>query len=171
MSECMIVPLEDVLAMDHNNAWARNVDLYRSLGSNWRQVLITEWDRDEAKRWLSTEHIRYDLLLDKGASILNPRQWKMHCIREVSAMGWPIGIYIDADPRMVQDVLAMGITTLLISFRVGRPNWVPADHPPRAWEDLVAFIDEQRDADGVGVHQVDRGRRSRWPGEVEADVT
>jgi hypothetical protein len=155
--------------MDHNNAWARNVDLYRSLGTHWRQVLITTWDRDEAKRWLRTERIRYDLLMDKGVSILGDRQWKLNCVREVSAMGWPIGLYLDADPAVVQQVLAMGVTTLLISFRTHRPNWIPADNPPRAWDDLVNFIDEQREAEG-GVHEVEGGRRSRWPGEVEADV-
>jgi hypothetical protein len=173
VNECLIVSLEDVLAMDANNAWARNVDLYGALGGTFRTVVITRWDREEAKRWMRAERVRYDLLLERGNSILNDHEWKLHAVTEVQAMGWPIGVYLDSDPGVVQEVLARGITTLLISFRVARPNWVPVVGAPRAWDDLVAFIDDQREANGVSgevVDEVGGGRRSRWPGEVQADV-
>jgi hypothetical protein len=159
--------LEDVLAMDHSTAWDRNVSLYRSLGTHFRTVLLTTWERDEARRWLRTERIRYDLLLDKGASIFDDQRWKLQCVTDVQAMGWPIGLYLDADPFVVKEVLARGITTLLISFRVTRPDWLPSANPPRAWSDLVSFIDEQREADGVrGVDEIEGGGRGGWPGDV-----
>jgi hypothetical protein len=169
MSECLIIPLEGVLAADAATAYPRNVLIYSSLAFNFRTVVLTTWERDEAKRWLRTERINYDLLLDKGTSVLEDRQWRIHGVTEVMAMGWPIGLYIDVDPATVQDVLAMGLATMLLSFRVRAPNWIPTKAPPRAWDDLVTFIDEQREADGEAlVDGVGRRRRSGWPGQVEA---
>lgn len=161
--------LEDVLAMDANNAWARNVDLYNALGGYFRTVITTRWERDEAKRWLRAQQVRYDLLLDRGNNILDAQAWKVHCVREVMAMGWPVGLYLDADPAVVQEVLSLGLTTLLVSFRVKRPSWVPARDTPRQWDELVSFIDEQRQADGAASERVGGGRRSGWPGDVQAD--
>jgi len=149
VSECLITSLEDVLAMDHNSAYGRHVLLYQSLGSNFRTVILTTWDRDEARRWLRTERIRYDLVLTKDASILDDRSWRVAQVKEIMGMGWPIGLYLDSDPETVREVLSLGITTLLLSYRVRRPNWLPAHTPPRAWDDLVAFVDEQREADGA----------------------
>lgn len=171
MSECLITSLEDVLAMDANNAWARNVKLYNALGGHFRTVLTTRWERDEAKRWLRAQQVRYDLLLDRGSNILDAQAWKVHCVREVMAMGWPVGLYLDADPAVVQEVLGLGLTTLLVSFRVKRPSWVPTGDAPRQWDELVSFIDEQRDADGVAREQEGIGgrRRGGWPGDVQAD--
>jgi hypothetical protein len=165
VSECLIVPLEDVLAMDANNAWARNVQVYNALGGFFRTVITTRWEREEAKRWMRVERIRYDLLLDKGNSVLNDHAWKVHCVTEVMGMGWPIGLYLDSDPAVIQEVLALGLTTLLVSFRVKRPSWVPGREAPRQWDDLVSFIDEQRQADGTDEPEgVGGGRRSGWPG-------
>ena len=170
MSECLITSLEDVLAIDHNNAWPRHVQVYNNLGITFRTVILTEWDRDEAKRWLRTERLKYDLLMDKGASILTYQSWKLSSVKEIMGMGWPIGLYLDSDPAAVQEAMALGITTLLISFRVRRLNWMPSHSPPRAWDDLVAFVDEQREADGVGadrgVNEVGGGRRDVGPLDV-----
>jgi hypothetical protein len=170
VSECLITSLEDILAMDANNAWARNVDVYKALATSYRTVVITRWDREEAKRWLRVERVPYDLLLDRGDSILDAQAWKAHCVKEVMAMGWPVGLYIDADPSVVREVLAMGLTTLLVSFRVKRPSWVPTREAPRQWDDLVTFIDEQREAVGAQEERVEGGRRGGWPGDVQADV-
>lgn len=148
MSECLIIPLEGVLAKDATNAWDRNVVIYRSLGTNFRTVIVTTWEREEAQRWLRTATLRYDLLLDRGARILDEGAWKLNCVREVMAMGWPIGLYLDADPKAVQAALAMGVTTMMLSWRVHVPNWVPAQTPPRQWDELVSFADQQREADG-----------------------
>jgi hypothetical protein len=170
MAECFITSLEDVLAIDHNSAWSRHVQVFQSLGTTFRSVILTAWERDEAKRWLRTERVTYGLLLDKGASILDNRSWKLSQVKEIMGMGWPIGLYLDADPQAVQEVLALGITTLLVSFRVRRPNWLPSHSPPRAWDDLVAFVDEQREADGSvgdrGVNEVGGGGRDVGPLDV-----
>ena len=172
MSECLVTSLEDVLAMDANNAWARNVQVYTALGGFFRTVVTTRWDREEAKRWMRAERVRYDMLLDRGTSILDDRAWKIHCVHEVMAMGWPIGLYLDSDPSVIQEVMALGLTTLLISFKVRRPSWVPSKEAPRQWDELVSFIDEQRQADGMREPEgVGGGRRSGWPGDIQADVT
>ena len=169
MGECLVIPLEGVLAKDATTGYDRNVLVYRSLAVNFRTVIVTTWDRPEAQRWLRTEQIRYDLLLDRGASILGDKAWRLHCLREVMSMSWPIGLYLDADPDVTQDVLAMGITTLLVSARVRTANWMPSQQPPRQWDNLVAFQDQQREADGEAAE----GRRGSggWPGEVNADVS
>ena len=171
MSECLITSLEVVLAMDHSVSWRRNVLLYQSLGSNFRTVILTAWDRNEAKRWMLNEHVRYDLLIDKGTSILTDQAWKVSQVHEIMGMGWPIGLYLDTDPAVIQEVLAMGLTTLLVSFKVKRPNWMPAHTAPRAWDDLVAFLDEQRDADGEAfmrreVDEVRSGSGHVWTTDV-----
>ena len=122
MSECLVVPLEDVLAMDANNAWSRHVEIYNALGGTFRTVVTTTWDRDEAKRWMRGERVQCDLLMDKGTSILTDHAWKVHCVHEVMAMGWPLGLYLDTDQFKT---CWLGVTTMLLSHRVKRPPGYP----------------------------------------------
>jgi hypothetical protein len=145
MRECFITVVEDLLIGPGEVPLDRHVLLWRSMSMNFTTVLLTTWNREHAKRVLHTNQMRFDLLLSKDASALTDQAWKVNAVTEVMSMGWPIGFYLDVDPLAVRDVLSMGTATLLLSHRVLRPSWLPSQGPPRAWEELVAFHEQQRE--------------------------
>jgi len=165
MRECLVTVLEDVLIGTDDVPMDRHLAMWRAMSSEFTTVLLTTWNRDHARRVAHLNHLRYDLLMDKGDSALPDTAWKVYAVTEVLSMGWAIGFYWDVDPVAVREVLAMGQSTLLLSHRVLRPSWLPSDGPPRAWEDLVAFHDSQRAAtadrtpSGSGAAEVGGGGR------------
>ena len=150
MREALVTVLEDVLVGSDDVTLDRHVAMWQAMGTSFTTVLLTTWPRERARHVAHVNKLRYDLLLDHGDSAISGAAWKVSQVQEVLAMGWPIGYYLDVDPETVRQILAMGINTLLLSYRVLRPSWLPSSAPPRAWEDLVAFVDEQRDASAQG---------------------
>ena len=166
MRECLLTVLEDVLIGPDDIAYPRFYTMYTAMATEYTTVLFTKHTREKAHMLCQTNRIKYDLLMDKGTSALTDESWKVSQVREVSSMGWPIGFYWDVDPYVVRQVFAMGVSTLLLSHRVLRPSWLPSVGPPRAWEELVTFMDEQRqhetsDAGSGGEPVVSGGGRVR----------
>lgn len=64
--------------------------------------------------------------------------------RYLAAAGGSHSIYIDNDPEIVRNVMAAGITGMLMCTpHVVRPEWV-TEKPMKAWDSLVQEITEQR---------------------------
>jgi hypothetical protein len=164
MSETMIVALEDVL-IQGERALDRHVLMYTALCTQYRSVILSTLDRDEGKRIMKLNRIRYDIFFTKDDSILTDASWKVSAVRDCLATGWYIGFYLDVDPTVVREVYAMGVSSLLLSHHLLRPAWLPTNGPPRAWEELVQFQDAQRerstDRSKGRVDEVDGGGR-RW---------
>ena len=142
-----IFVLDDVLAAGHSMMPLEGQrQLYEALASNHRMVVITtNPNRESVRSFMRLEHYRYDLLLNKEPTVaLDDTAWKVQSVRDVRAMGWPVGLYLDCDPDAVRLVYADGTTSLLLAHRLVRPQWLPDSRQPRQWTDLVEFIDQQR---------------------------
>jgi len=147
MTTCAIVCADDLLV-----SWATNLPmegqraLYEALASNHRMVVFSlQTNREMVSAWLRQQHYRFDLLITKEATFaLDDVAWKVQSVRDVRAMGWPVGVFLDCDPEAVRRVFADGTTALLLAHRLSRPNWLPTEREPKPWNELVEFIEEQQ---------------------------
>ena len=147
MSTCAIVCCDDLLfSVPGMTSLEGQRALYESLASNHRMVVLsTIPNREIVHGWLRQQHYRYDMVLTKEATFaLDDVAWKVQQVRDVRAMGWPVGLFLDADPEAVRRVFADGTTALLLAHRLTRPQWLPDERHPKSWPELVAFIDEQK---------------------------
>lgn len=146
MTTCAIVCADDLIV-----SWATNLPmegqraLYEALASNHRMVVFSlNTNRDVVNGWLRQQHYRFDLLITKEPTFaLDDVAWKVQSVRDVRAMGWPVGLFLDADPEAVRRVFADGTTALLLAHRLSRPLWLPTERDPKPWTELVEFMDEQ----------------------------
>jgi hypothetical protein len=143
---CALVCADDVIYTGAMYPLEGQRALYDSLAASHRMVVLsTSTDRDVVAGWLRQQHYRYDMLLTKEPTFaLDDVAWKVQQVRDVRAMGWPVGLFLDGDPEAVRRVFADGTTALLLAHRLSRPQWLPSEREPRSWTDLVAFIDEQK---------------------------
>jgi hypothetical protein len=132
--------------------------LYDALAGSHRLVVLSlSPDREMVMSWLRQQHYRFDMLLNKEATFaLDDVSWKVQQVRDVRSMGWPVGLYLDGDPEAVRRVFADGTAALLLAHRLSRPNWLPTERQPKAWTDLVAFIEEQKRSQADPVPDVPR---------------
>jgi hypothetical protein len=139
--------MDEILVTDNWDHLEGQRHLYEAFAATHQMVVVsTHPDREMLRSFLSTEHYRYDMLLNKEAtSALTDVAWKIQSVRDVRAMGWPVGVFLDCDPEVVKGVYADGTTALLLAHRLVRPMWLPDARQPKSWTDLVAFIEEQRD--------------------------
>jgi hypothetical protein len=146
VNTCAIVCLDDVI-FSHGGMMTLEGQrpLYNALASNHRMVVFsTIIHREAVKDWLLQQHYRYDLLCTKEPTFaLDDVAWKVQQVRDVRAMGWPVGLFLDGDPETVRRVFADGTTALLLAHRLNRPSWLPTDRDPTPWSDLVAFVEAQ----------------------------
>lgn len=138
----MVMGIEDVL-IQGDRLLDRHHLMYRALGTSFRSVLLSTGTREAAHEMLVRHRVRYDILLAKDDSILDNSAWKVSAVRECLGIGWRVGLFLDVDPVAVQQVFAMGVTSLLLSHHLLRPSWLPDQGPPRAWDELVAFREQQ----------------------------
>jgi hypothetical protein len=159
VTTCAVVCADDVLI-----SWATQTPLegqrglYDALASNHRMVVFSaNTDRDVVQGWLRQQHYRFDLLITKEPTFaLDDVAWKVQSVRDVRAMGWPVGLFLDGDPEVVRRVFADGTTALLLAHRLSRPNWLPTERHPKAWTELVDFIEEQERTQALPVSDVPR---------------
>ena len=101
--ESLMIALEGVLSIE-NNKIDRHLAMYRGLATEFRTIVLTVGDRDDAKRVLQSNLAKYEILLDKGDSVLTDVSWKVSKVREALGTGWPVGLYLDVDPDAVRQV-------------------------------------------------------------------
>jgi len=132
--------------------------LYESLRSNHRMVVLSLLtNREMVQDWLLHEHYRYDMLITKEPTFaFDDVAWKVQQVRNVRAMGWPVGLFLDGDPETVRRVFADGTTALLLAHRLSRPQWLPSERNVRPWAELVDFVEEQRSKEALPEPDVPR---------------
>lgn len=148
VTTCAVVCLDDVIFTGASMMVLEGQRaLYGSLASNHRMVVLSlSPNREAVNDWLRQQHYRFDMLLNKEATFaLDDIAWKVQQVRDVRSMGWPVGLFLDGDPEAVRRVFADGTAALLLAHRLSRPQWLPTEHVPRPWTDLVSFIEEQRE--------------------------
>jgi hypothetical protein len=160
--ESLMIALEGVLSIEDNKI-DRHLAMYRGLATEFRTVVLTTSPREEAQRIMRSNTVRYEILLDKGDSVLTDVSWKVSQVREALGTGWPVGLYLDVDPDAVRQVYSMGVSSLLLTHHMLRPAWLPSNGPPRAWERLVALQQAQHDrTNGVQVDEVGSRSGGGW---------
>jgi hypothetical protein len=147
MSTTAIFVLDDIIYTNTLYPLEGQRALYESFAHTHRMAVVTTHHEREAVRlFLRHNHYRYDLLMNKEDTLaLDDTSWKVQCVRDIRAMGWPVGCYLDCDPEAVRRVYADGTTALMLVHRLSRPQWLPDAREPRPWTELVAFSEAQRE--------------------------
>ena len=146
MSICVILALENVFADERLEVMEHQREFYKMLSTQRTVVVSTNPDREAVVRFLRQHHYRYDLLLNKDATVvLDEVAWKVSAVRNVKATGWPVSYYLDSDPEVVRRVFSEGTVALYIAHRLARPDWLPDHRTPTAWSELIEFVEEQSD--------------------------
>lgn len=146
MRGCIVFGFERILAEDINQPLFDQHVLYRALATEYRTVVLsTSLEYDVLRRFLRQHGLRYDLIMVKGESALDDVSWKVAQVREIKGKGWPVEYVIDADLDTFRLALAEGTPALLLAHRAQRPLWLPENRETRAWADVEAFLDKERD--------------------------
>jgi hypothetical protein len=122
--------------------------LYDALKGQYQMVVLSTCPSYElARAWLKREYITGfgSVFCRPDNTILSPVEWKMTQIREMQSEGWPVMLYVDADPTAIRAAILEGVSTALVTTpRFARPEWRPdADHSFRSWESLVDTIESE----------------------------
>lgn len=121
---------------------------YEALKSQYQILLLsTDPSQELARSWLKREHISGfgSVFCRPSNTILSPVDWKAAKIREMQAEGWPVMLYVDADPAAVKAAFLEGVPTALITTpRYSRPEWRPdSERNIKPWDSLVDTIEEE----------------------------
>lgn len=148
MKGCIVVAFEDVLSAEGIvQPLFEHHYLYTALASTYRTVVLsTTMGWQETVKFMKVHRLRYDLVRTKEDSVLDAAGWKVAEVREIKGDGWPVAFYLDADPVAYRMVLAEGTSALLLAHRALRPLWLPENRETRAWSEVEAFIDSEREA-------------------------
>lgn len=110
-------------------------------------LLSTDPSHELARAWLKREYISGfgTVFCRPENTILSPVDWKVSKIREMQAEGWPVMLFVDADPTAIRAALLEGVPTALITTpRYSRPEWRPdSERNIKPWDSLVDTIEEE----------------------------
>ena len=67
--------------------------------------------------------------------------WRVDQVRGLLAEGWEISAYVDTNNYVVDEVRALGVTTICVAYPVTAPGWKEVS-APRAWSTVVTTIDD-----------------------------
>ena len=118
--------------------WARS--LYTGLAADNSVCLLTRTDADTCVWWMKREH------MSGYARVIpwNPGtpwdEWKVDQVRETLAAGWEVFAFVDDDPAVVNEVTAMGVAGICVSYPHIAPGWKEVA-APRTWNDVVTTMD------------------------------
>jgi hypothetical protein len=140
------ISVEGVLALDSDlksaqpTKWARM--LYDGLHNQYRMIAFTANAPDVADHWL-----RREMLRDWAGVMVKPdgynsfRAWKIKQVEEFLAEGWEVGLVIDIDQVVLEQVNDLGVPTLLLSYPTKRVGWREPTPEVRAWTDVVSDLE------------------------------
>lgn len=134
--------VEGVLASDDDlrkaqpTKWARM--LYDSLHTQYRMIALTQNPIETAQAWLQREWMRdWAGVLIKPDGIVSYRDWKVQQISEFLAETWEVGLVIDIDQVVLEQINDLGVPTMMLSYPTKRVGWRDPDQDLRAWTDIV----------------------------------
>jgi hypothetical protein len=140
-----VVVVEGVLARgdDLRNAQPTKIAkaLYDGLKLTNNMIGLTRADPEIVKWWLKREHLNgWSSVLAYPDNVHTWDHWRIDQMRGFLADGWEVFAYIDTNGYVCDEVRAMGITTMALSYPAMPPGWKEAA-VPRAWSDVVSTID------------------------------
>jgi hypothetical protein len=141
MTPICVMPIESVLSGEDDlrkaqpTKWARL--LYDSLHSQYRMVAFTANNEDTAEWWLRREMLRdWAGVMTKPDAFNRFDDWKVRQIEDFLAEGWEVGLFIDTEKWVCEEVGRLGVVTMLLSYPANKIGWKEPDQPLRSWTDI-----------------------------------
>jgi hypothetical protein len=104
-------------------------------------IALTGNEQEIARYWLDREMLRdWAGVLTKPDGYNNFRDWKVKQIEEFLAEGWEVGMMIDIDAEVLEQVSHLGVVTMLLSYPANRVGWRDPTAELRAWTDVVSDL-------------------------------
>jgi hypothetical protein len=133
-----VLAKSDDLKSSPPTKWARS--LYHGLASDNSIIFLTKTDPDTCVWWLKREHIRdYSRVLSWN-NALSWKAWKIDKVRETLAEGWEVFAFVDIDPQIVEEIAAMGVAGICVSYPHIAPGWKEVA-APRQWQEVVTTME------------------------------
>jgi hypothetical protein len=138
--------IEGVLAKDIEQDIAKaaplreGIQLYEALRRVWKLALVTSYaNRDKVDHWLRINQMHDHIMVEYG-----PGGRAQHLVA-LRRAGFGVELFVDADPRVVAEVLGMGTAALLFaSPSYARPEFQPdAVTGVRPWAEISKEIEDQ----------------------------
>jgi hypothetical protein len=137
-----VLPIEDVLSQSHDlkssppQKWAR--PLYDGLHTQYRMLALTVATDEVADWWLQQNYLKdWSGVLTKPDAYNNYNEWKVRQVEEFLAEGWEVGLFIDTEVWVCDEVNRLGVMTMRLSQPTSRVGWKPPDQPIRGWSEIA----------------------------------
>jgi hypothetical protein len=66
--------------------------------------------------------------------------WKVYQVNEFLAEGWDVGLMLDTDEDVLEEVSRLGVVTMFLRYPANKVGWRSPDQPPRGWNDVIDSI-------------------------------
>lgn len=137
-----VVPIEGVLSQGYDlrsaqpQRWARS--LYDGFRGQYRMIGLTAADAELVDWWLRREMLRdWAGVMSQPDAFPDMQEWKVHQVNEFLAEGWDVGVMVDVDEEVLDEVSRLGVVTMLLRYPTNKVGWRSPDQPPRAWNDVI----------------------------------
>ena len=143
-----VISIENVLARGEDLKTAQPTkqakQLYDGLRSQNHTVGFTQATDEIANWWLKREHLGpwARVLSYPPTTALTWDQWRVDQIREILSEGWEVFAYVDTQVEVLDEVRALGVTTIGVAYPHTAPGWKEVA-APRAWADIATTVDAQ----------------------------
>ena len=141
----IVISMEGVLRKATGELITDGLILFKAMKAVGRVVVLTEMPRDMAEGWMAMNHLDdFDDLIDVTAGVDPAENLRIRQIHHARSRG-RVDYYIDADPRMIEEALRLGVCSLMfVSPEYRRPEFMPdAGNGIRPWDDIVAETTRQ----------------------------
>lgn len=146
MTLICVVSVEGVLSLDTSlktaqpTKWARL--LFDGLQTQYSMIALTDNEQEIARYWLDREMLRgWAGVMVKPDGFNSYREWKVKQVEEFLAEGWEVGMMIDIDQVVLEQVSRLGVMTMLLSYPSNRVGWRDPTAELRPWTDVVSDLD------------------------------
>ena len=142
-----IVTVEGVLARGDDLKTAQPAKqakaLYDGLKLTNNMIGLTRANEEIARWWVKREHLAgwASILSYPPGSTFTWDHWRVDQVRGFLAEGWEVYAYIDTNAYVVDEVRALGVATMCVSYPHQPPGWKETALP-RAWADVVTTVDD-----------------------------
>lgn len=141
MTPICVIPIEGVLASDDDlrkaqpTRWSR--PLYDSLHTEYRMIALTGNPVDTAQWWLQREMMKdWAGVMTKPDAFNRFDDWKVRQVEDFLAEGWEVGLFIDTQAWVCEEVGRLGVVTMKLSYPMSHVGWKQPDQPLRSWEEI-----------------------------------
>jgi hypothetical protein len=138
------IALEGVLAAGDDlrraqpTKWGRM--LYESLATQFRMIAFTQADPEIAQWWLKQESMRGWAAVMTQEPYLDYPAWKVRQVEEFLAEGWEVGLVLDVDAQVLEQVTELGVLTLKLSYPAIKVGFKQHETSPRPWADVSGTL-------------------------------